>query len=277
MIDEHGKAASHTPASRRGSLWCGLALLVAVQGGFVAVDAEPLAGTPQSTAGKPAQKTYTLRVTKDGTTDVALDADRAPLSEIAVDLSKRLGARVIVGPSMATETISARFSALSLEQALSSLAPRVYIDYEIRQGAPPAPLGIFLLGLVDPEPAFSAVVRANSQGVLITGNTEDTGKPRRRTIRCGCSTRRVASRSSRSGSRWRPSSWPSRKRWVCRLRSNSSAAEIVDANIKETLLPEEAIRGLSPNVRLYVRVDADPGGENAAAARGRAPRGEVTS
>ena len=86
MIDEDGKAASHTPASRRGSLWCGLALLVAVQGVFVAVDAEPLAGTPQGAAAKPPQKTYTLRVTKDGISGVSLDADRAPLSEIAADL-----------------------------------------------------------------------------------------------------------------------------------------------------------------------------------------------
>jgi hypothetical protein len=231
-----------------------LALLVAVQGGYVAVDAEPLAGTPQNAAAKPAQKTYTLRVTKAGMTEVALDAERAPLAEIALDLSKRLGARVIVGPALATETISARFSALSLEQALSSLAPRVYIDYEIRQGAPPAPLGIFLLGLVDPEPALSAVVRANSQGVLIAGNTEDTGKPAADDpLRVLYEKGRLTIVSKRQPLAHVVMAVAEALGVPAEIKQ--FGAEIVDANIKDSLQPEEAIRGLSPNVCLYVRVD----------------------
>ena len=88
------------------------------------------------------------------------------MADVAADLSRRLNTRVIVGPTMENETIWVKFSELPLEPALSSLAPRVYIDYEIRQDAQPAPLGIYLLGSVDPEPAINAVVRGSSQGLL---------------------------------------------------------------------------------------------------------------
>ena len=146
---------------------------------------------------------------------------------------------------------------MPLEQALSSLAPRVYIDYEIRQGAPPAPLGIFLLGLVDPEPALNAVVRANSQGVLITGNTEDTGKPP------ADDPLRVLYEKEPAHDRLEAAAAGVVVMAVADVLGvpaeiKYDGAEIVDANIEDTLLPEEAIRGLSPNVRLYVRVDRDP-------------------
>ncbi len=256
------EAASRLPPSRRGSRCCtGLLvalLLVALQGGFVAAGAEPLVETPQVAAGKPAPKTYTLRVTKEGTTNVSLTAEGANVSEIAADLSKRLNAPVIVGPTMQKETISAKFSELPLEQALSSIAPRVYVDYEIRQNAQPVPLAIYLVGFVDPEPALNAVVRGNSQGVLITGNTEDTGKSspddpllvvyekKRLTI--------VSKKQPLSIVVMAVADVlgvPAEIKY--------EAAETVDTNIKGALVAEDAILGLSPNVRLDVRVDVNRG------------------
>jgi hypothetical protein len=55
------------------------------------------------------------------------------------------------------------------------LAPQVYIDYEINRapGVPPQPVGIYLNDEGDAPPSINAVVMANSQAMLIEGNTED--------------------------------------------------------------------------------------------------------
>src|SRR5258705_2532770 len=128
MIDGH---------SRRASL-CGTALVFAL--------IATVHGNQQNTAAKPAQKTYTLTVTKEGTTTVALTAADAKVSEIAPDLAKRLGAQVFVGPSLKDEKITTQFAGSPLELAMVSIAPHVYIDYEVRQDAPPLPLGVYLIG-----------------------------------------------------------------------------------------------------------------------------------
>lgn len=257
MIDEHNlRAASNTPASRRPLRRTGLvlALLLAVQGVPVTVDADLLVDTRQTAAREPARNTYTLGITtKDGITDISVNAEGAKLSEIAADLSKRLGARVILGPTIEKDTISVKFSDYPLEPALTSLAPHVYIDYELRQGAPPAPQGIYLLGYTDPEPAVNTVVRGMSQGLLITGHTEDTTKsPADDPLKVFGDKNRLTITSKQQ-----PLSVV-----VMAIADvlgvpvdiTYDAAEAVDTDIRDRP-PEQAIPELSPNVRLYVRVD----------------------
>src|ERR1700687_1963469 len=165
MTDQNGfRDASVTTASGtlRSCLQVMLlALLMAAPGAFPAVDCQPQTQTqsPQTAPKRPLKKRYTLRITKEGITGVSLKADRAKLSEIAADLSKRLGAKVILGATMEKEAITVEFADLTLEPALRLLAPRVYIDYEIRKDAQPAPMGIYLLGNTDPVPAVNAVVQ----------------------------------------------------------------------------------------------------------------------
>jgi len=153
-----------------------LALLIATSGTFLTMAARPQ-GQTQSGAAKPApKKKHRLRITKGYITGVSLKADKAKMSEIAADLSKRLGARVILGPTMSKEAITVEFYDLPLEPALRLLAPRVYLDYEIRANAQPTLLGIFLMGQDDPDPAKNAVVQGSSEAMLIEGNTEDTAE-----------------------------------------------------------------------------------------------------
>lgn len=258
MIDEHRlRPAGNTPASRRGSLCCtGLAftLLLAVQGVSVAADAEPLVQAPQAARG-PAQKKYTLRVTKEGVTQISLNADGAKLSEIAADLSTRLGTRVVVGPTMEEQTISVQFSELPLEPALSALAPRVYIDYEIRRDREPAAQGIYLFSYGDPEPVLNAVLRGESQGLLITGNTEDTGKP------SADDPLQVRGNKNRLTiiSKQQPLAVVAMaigEVLGVPAEIKYDGPETVDTDIQDTP-PEDAIRGVSPNLRLYVRVDVN--------------------
>ena len=255
------RVASKNTASRNLSSClsvAGLALLMAAQGVFLSVQSSPLVQKPQSAAKPPVKKKYTLRITKEGITGVSLKADKAKLSEIAVDLSKRLGAKVILGPTMEKEAITVEFSDLTLEPALSLLAPRVYIDYEIRKDAQPAPMGIYLLGVTDPVPAVNAVVQGSSEAIMIEGNTEDTAE------------------ASKVESQEDPLQVDLDDNNLLTIKSKKQllaavvltiaevlevpaeikyeSPEIVDTVIKDTPL-EDAITRLSPNIRLYVRAD----------------------
>ena len=237
MIDRHPRRA----------LLCGTALAFAL---FPTVH-----GTEQNAAAKPAEKTYTLTVTKETTTMVALTAADAKVSEIAADLAKRVGAQVILGPSVKDEKITTQFAGSPLELAMVSIAPHVIIDYEVRRDAEPRALGIYLLGNVDPEPSRSEVVRGTSQGMIVSGNTEDTGAPPPADAPL-----RVTYDKSRL------TVFAKRQPLMVVLLTiadmldvpaeiKRETTELVDVNIKNTSQIEETIAGLSPGVRVYVRAD----------------------
>ena len=257
MIDKRNlEAMGTTPASGRRTLcWTGLvfALLAGLQGAIGA--AEPRLQAPQDAPGLQAGTTYTLRITKEGIAEVSLNAERARLSDIAADLARRLGAWVIVGPSLKDEMVTVKFSDLPLEPALSALAPRVYVDYEIRQGAQPAPVGIYLLAFDDPEPAVNAVVQGKSQGLLITGNTEDTEKTAREDpLQVFYNRNRLTIISKKQPLGLVVMAVADVLGIPAEIKYD--AAELVDADIKDT--PSEvALFMLSPNVRLNVRVSVN--------------------
>ncbi len=133
--------------------------------------------TPEPTVVKqaPSNKKFKLKIDEGVVVAVALKADKVRLPDIASEFSKQLKVPVVVGPSLQKELVSLEFTDFTLETALQLLAPCVYVDYELRSGAPPKRLGILLFGRDDPKPASNAVVQGSSQGVLIEGNTEDTG------------------------------------------------------------------------------------------------------
>src|SRR4029079_11231020 len=111
---------------------------------------------PGAAAAQTPQRAYTLTVTKDAPPFVSLAAKDAKLSDVAADLARQLGAKVILGTSLKDEKISARFEGTPIEPAMLAIAPRVFVDYEVRRDGPPVPLGIFLLGQDDPEPSVNA-------------------------------------------------------------------------------------------------------------------------
>ena len=234
------------------------ALLIATSGIFLAVDARPQGQTLPQAAAKPVpKKQYTLRITKGDITGVSLKADKAKMSEIAADLSKRLGTHVILGPTMTNEAITLKFADLALEPAMRLLAPRVYIDYEIRANAQPTPLGIFLMGQADPVPAKNAVVRGSSEAILIEGNTEDTGEQAKvqrddHPLQVDLHDNHLTIRSKKQPLAAVVMTIAEVLHVPAEIRYDSN--EIVDTDIKDTLF-EDAIARLSPNIRLYVRAD----------------------
>lgn len=234
------------------------ALLIAASGIFLAPDARPQGQTQPQSAARPApKKKYRLRITEGDIIGVSLKADKARMTEIAADLSKRLGTRVILGPSLTKEAITVEFVDLTLEPALRMLAPRVYIDYEIRANAQPTLLAIFLMDQDDPDPAKNAVVQGSSEAMLIEGNTEDN--PEQSEVQRDDDPLQVDLDDNYLTIKSKKQPLAAVVLTIAEvlgvpaeIRYDSN--EIVDTEIKDTPF-EDAIARLSPNIRLYVRAD----------------------
>jgi hypothetical protein len=234
------------------------AFLIATSGIFLPVDAKPQGQTQPQSAAKPApKKRFRLRITKDYITVVSLKANKARMTEIALDLSKRLGARVILGPTMRREAITVEFADLTLEPAMSLLAPHVYIDYEIRADAQPKVLGIFLMGQDDPDPAKNAIVQGSSEAMLIEGNTEDTAEQSEvqrddDPLQVDLKDNHLTIKSEKQPLAVVVMTIAEVLGVPAEIKYDSN--EIVDTEIKDTPF-EDAIARISPNIRLYVRAE----------------------
>lgn len=136
--------------------------------------AAPSAPKPQA---KESKVPFTLRVTNDQIIGISLKAQDVKLKEIAAELSRRLKIPVLLTPIVEKHPITTNFSDLVLEPAMQMLAPQVYIDYEIDStpGKQPRPMAIYLQGYNEPPPADNAVVRGNSDVMVVEGDTEDMG------------------------------------------------------------------------------------------------------
>jgi hypothetical protein len=207
-----------------------------------------------ATAAQPVRRAYTLTVTKDATPFVTLMAQDAKLSDVAADLAKQLNAKVILGPSLQNERTSARFEGTPIEPAMLAIAPRVLIDYEVRKDAQPVPLGIFLLGQDDPAPAVSAVVQGTSQGMLVMGNTEDTGKPPANApLRITYEKGRLTVFANQQPLIVVVMAIADELGVPAEIKYQSR--EVINANVKDSSMIEDTLAGLSENVRVYVRSD----------------------
>lgn len=145
-----------------------------------AAGAKPVAKDAKPADSKAAAKLpYVLTVRTRPILNISLKAEKAKVSEVAQDLSKKLKAPIFLGPERQNELLTVEFSELTLEPALQLLSPTVYVDYEIDtgSGAPPKPLGIFFYDANQAEPPVSAVVNGSNQSMLVEGNTEDGVEP----------------------------------------------------------------------------------------------------
>ena len=217
--------------------------------------ATSVAGAAAAQPTSPAQPAFTLTITTDGGTFVNLKAKDARLADVAADLGRRLKAKVIVGASLKDEKITAEFAGTPVEPAALALAPRVYIDYEVRRDTQPVPLGIYLLGLDDPDPSVSAVVQGASQGLFVSGHTEDTGQPQKDApLRITYDKGRLTVFAKEQPliavvlSIADVLGVPAEVKYETR--------EVITTDIRETPAIEEALVGLSENVRVYVRSNA---------------------
>jgi hypothetical protein len=224
-------------------------------------EAEP---KPPSKESKPAAKpAFELTVKARPILNISLKAEKAKLSEVAQDLSKRLKTPVFLGPQRQNELISIEFSELTLEPALQLMSPTVYVDYEIDTGSnkPPKPLGIFFYDANQGEPPPTAVVTGSSQSMLVEGHTEDGVEPETEEDKKKAKENplRVSYKNSALTVTAKKQPLPLvllkiGEELNIPVDIQNENRTIVDAEISK-LPVEDVIRQLSPNVRLYMRAD----------------------
>jgi hypothetical protein len=241
-------------------------LCLASVAGVAAQTPAPKQAPPESKPADPkaaAKRTFTLTVKTKPILNLSLKADKAKMSDVAQELSTRLKIPVFLGPQRQNEQVSIEFSELTLEPALQLMSPAVYVDYEIDTGssAPPKPLGIFFYDANQGEPPPAAVVTGSTQSMLVEGNTEDGVEPQSE------EDKKKAEEEPLRVSYKDNSLTVKAKRQPLPLILLKIGEElgipvdiqvdkfvIVDSDISKLPL-EDAVRQLSPNIRLFMRAD----------------------
>jgi hypothetical protein len=217
----------------------------------------------KSQEAKPAAKPFVLTVRTRPILNISLKAEKAKMSEIAQELSKRLKTPVFLGPERENESVTIEFSELTLEPALQLMSPTVYVDYEIDTGSmsPPKALGIYFYDTNQGEPPLTAVVNGSSQSMLVEGNTEDGVEPETDDEKKKVEEQplRVSFQNNFLTVKAKKQPLP-----LVLLRIGEELGipvdiqdqgmAIVDAEISK-LPVEDVVRQLSPHIRLFLRAD----------------------
>jgi hypothetical protein len=219
----------------------------------------PRSSTPAAAAANAAKPLWNLKVTKRTPVSLSLSAKNGALTEIAADLGKRLKVPVFLTPLMQRQRITQEFEALPLEGALRLLAPQVYVDYELSgDGAPPKPVGIYLQGMNEQPPAEASVVKGDSEAILIEGNTEDGLEATNVKDDDNSPLRvRVEKNQLSVKARKQPLTavlYEIASKVDIPFEMKYESTELVDVDFNNFTI-EQAVRTLSPNIRLYQRTN----------------------
>ena len=206
---------------------------------------------------------YVLTVKSRPILNISLKAEKAKMSDVSQELSKKLKVPVFLGPERQNELITVEFSELTLEPALQLMSPTVYVDYEIDtgSGAPPKPLGIFFYDTNQAEPPVTAVVTGSNQSMLIEGNTEDGVEPETDEAK-----KKLEEQPLRITYEDKLLSVKAKKQPLTFVllkigEQLGIPVDIQNQNLSEidveiSKLPvEDVVRQLSPNIRLFLRAD----------------------
>ncbi len=132
-----------------------------------------------STAQAKKETPWQLRISKDGFTLIQLAAKDAPLTEVAKDLSQQLGVPVRLSSLMEKQRVNAELEDASVETAMRSLAPQVYLDeiVNLQDASQREVLAVYLNGVNEASPARLASLKEQSETMLFVGNIDEEGKP----------------------------------------------------------------------------------------------------
>ncbi|MCA1564947.1 MAG: hypothetical protein LC803_04810 [Acidobacteria bacterium] len=215
---------------------------------------------PRPAAAIAAKPLWSVKVTKKTPISISLSSKNGSLSEIAAEIGKRLKVPVILTPLMQKQRITQEFEGLPLEGALRLLAPQVYVDYELSgegSGQPKA-IGIYLQGMNEQPPAEASVVKGDSEAILIEGNTED-GLEATNVKDDDKSPLRVTVEKNQVSVKARKQPltavlYEIASKVDIPFEMKYESTELVDVDFNNYTM-EQAVRTLSPNIRLYQRTN----------------------
>ncbi|HLL75780.1 MAG TPA: hypothetical protein VK421_11015 [Pyrinomonadaceae bacterium] len=233
------------------------------QGKPAAAQAESRKPSPAQGSAAPKGKDagWQLKVSKGTPAMISLKAKDAPLAEIAAELSRKLNAPVFLSNVMRQQRVSQEFSDIPLEGAVRILSPQPYIDYEV-SGDPasqPRPIGIYLHALNEEPPDPAAVVKGETESLLIQGHTEEGTEAYEKAkekddlpLRVKVEKDALSVRARRQPLSAVLAEIASKVDIPFEMKYESS--DLVDVDFNSYTI-DQAVRTLSPNIRLYMRTD----------------------
>lgn len=244
--------------------------------------AKPVAGTTEqqgtTPAEKPTDKTgaqapaagdsakakgkgkFTLKVASGPLRAIDLKANSALIAEIAAKLSKEFDIPVLLSPVMQKARVSIEFDGMPLEGAVRLIAPQPYADYEISgDGSTMAKIvALYLYALNEPPPSESAVVRGDSEAILISGDTEEGTEgaapkdEQEKALSVKLDRNQISVHARKQPLTAVLYEIASKVDIPFEMKYDSS--EVVNVDLNNATM-EQVVRTLSPNIRLYQRTD----------------------
>lgn len=220
----------------------------------------PAPAAPAETAKrKEAKGKFTLKVASGHVRAVDLRANAASVAEIAAKLSKEFDIPVLLSPVMQKARVSIEFEAMPLEGAVRMIAPQPYADYEISgDGSTMAKIvALYLHALNEPPPSESAVVRGDSEAILISGDTEEGTESAVKDEQETSLSVKIERNQFSVHAKKQPLTavlYEIASKVDIPFEMKYDSSEIVNIDLKNATI-EQVVRTLSPNIRLYQRID----------------------
>ncbi|CAN5399640.1 hypothetical protein BH18ACI2_BH18ACI2_04270 [soil metagenome] len=239
------------------SALCGGALLSAALSLFAAPQRKTLPAGAKTVAAKVAWK---LKLSNEPPYLVSLKAEKAPVTEIAAALGRRLNIPALLSPVIRQQRVTVDISDAPLESALLRLAPQPYIDYEL-SGDPavqPKLISLYLHALNEPPPSALSIVKGDAESILIEGDTEEgmaeggEKKKEEEPLRVTLDKNGISLRAKQQPLVVVLHEIALKVDIPFEMKYESS--EIVDGEFNNYTM-EQLVRSLSPNIRLYQRTD----------------------
>jgi hypothetical protein len=208
---------------------------------------------------KVAKGKFTLKVASGAVRAVDLNANAASVAEIAVKLSQEFDIPVLLSPVMQKARVSIEFEGMPLEGAVRMIAPQPYADYEISgDGSTMAKMvALYLYALNEPPPSESAVVRGDSEAILISGDTEEgTERASKEEPETSLSVK-IERNQFTVHARKQPLTavlYEIASKVDIPFEMKYDSSEVVNVDLNNATM-EQVVRTLSPNIRLYQRID----------------------
>jgi hypothetical protein len=214
--------------------------------------------THPADAAKPklAKGKFNLKVGSAPLRAIDLKANQALAAEIAAHIAKDFDIPVLLSPVMQKARITIDFEGMPLEGAARMIAPQPFADYEISGDGSMAKLvALYLYALNEPPPSESAVIRGDSEAILISGDTEEG------TDRASKEEPSLTVKLERNQftvhARKQPLSavlYEIANKVDIPFEMKYDSSEIVNVDLNNATM-EQVVRTLSPNIRLYQRTD----------------------
>ena len=221
--------------------------------------AKPSPTAGETSKAKLAKGKFTLKVVSGHVGAVDLKANAASVAEIAARLSKEFEIPVLLSPVMQKARVSIEFESMPLESAVRMIAPQPYADYEISgDGSTMAKVvALYLYALNEPPPSESAVVRGDSEAILISGNTEEGTEAAAKDEQESSLSVKIERNQFTVRARKQPLTavlYEIANKVDIPFEMKYDSSEVVNVDLNNATI-EQVVRTLSPNIRLYQRTD----------------------